>query len=287
MVVTNGAMHALGICFRSLFRAGDEVVVPSPCFFFEGPIRSAGAVPVYVPGARRRMALGCRGDRARDRAPGGGAPALQSGQPDRGSPHAGGGRRRHVARGRPRAARRLGRGLRGRSLGRRRVQLGLRARRERRSRSAVWARASPSRRSAQESLSGPPTVSRPAPGRSSGTACASISRRRSRRWPYSRGQRDWLDAVHAGLGCGRAVALAAVEATPGLAAGVPAAAPFLFVHADSGEPRRRRPRGRRPPGGRRDPLSGPGLREAAVRGRGAPAERSRARSRAGPRWPSP
>ena len=42
--------------------------------------------------------------------------------------------------------------------------------------------------------------------------------------------------MHAGLAADRAVALAAVEATPGLAAGVPAAAPFLFVHADSGEP---------------------------------------------------
>ena len=52
------------------------------------------------------------------------------------------------------------------------------------------------------------------------------------------GPRDWLDAVHAGLVADRAVALAAVDATPGLAAAVPAAAPFLFVHADSGEPGR-------------------------------------------------
>jgi aspartate/methionine/tyrosine aminotransferase len=35
--------------FRSLLAPGDEVVVPTPCFFFEGPIRSAGGVPVYVP----------------------------------------------------------------------------------------------------------------------------------------------------------------------------------------------------------------------------------------------
>ncbi len=51
LVVTNGAMHALGLCFRSLLEPGDEVVVPAPCFFFEGPIRSAGGVPVYVPAA--------------------------------------------------------------------------------------------------------------------------------------------------------------------------------------------------------------------------------------------
>jgi aspartate/methionine/tyrosine aminotransferase len=48
LVVTNGAMHALGLLFRSLLGPGDEVVVPAPCFFFEGPIRSAGGVPVYV-----------------------------------------------------------------------------------------------------------------------------------------------------------------------------------------------------------------------------------------------
>ena len=48
LVVTNGAMHALALCFRSLVRPGDEVVVPAPCFFFEGPIRAAGATPVYV-----------------------------------------------------------------------------------------------------------------------------------------------------------------------------------------------------------------------------------------------
>src|SRR5688572_4665125 len=44
-------MHALGLCFRALLQPGDEVVVPAPCFFFEGPIRAAGGVPVYVPGS--------------------------------------------------------------------------------------------------------------------------------------------------------------------------------------------------------------------------------------------
>ena len=51
LVVTNGAMHALGLCFRALLEPGDEVVVPAPCFFFEGPIRAAGGVPVYVSGS--------------------------------------------------------------------------------------------------------------------------------------------------------------------------------------------------------------------------------------------
>ena len=49
ILITNGAMQALGVCFRSLVEPGDEVIVPAPCFFFEGPIRAAGAVPVYVP----------------------------------------------------------------------------------------------------------------------------------------------------------------------------------------------------------------------------------------------
>ncbi|MDH4345023.1 MAG: pyridoxal phosphate-dependent aminotransferase [Thermoleophilia bacterium] len=56
LLVTNGAMQALGVVFRSLLEPGDEVVVPAPCFFFEGPIRAAGARPVYVPapdGSRR------------------------------------------------------------------------------------------------------------------------------------------------------------------------------------------------------------------------------------------
>ncbi len=50
ILVTNGAMQALGVCFRSLLEPGDEVVVPTPCFFFGGPISTAGGVPVYVPG---------------------------------------------------------------------------------------------------------------------------------------------------------------------------------------------------------------------------------------------
>lgn len=48
LLVTHGAMHALGIVFRTLLEPGDEVVVPTPCFFFEGPIRAGGGSPVYV-----------------------------------------------------------------------------------------------------------------------------------------------------------------------------------------------------------------------------------------------
>ncbi len=48
ILVTNGAMQALGVCFRTLLEPGDEVVVPAPTFFFGGPIRTAGGIPVYV-----------------------------------------------------------------------------------------------------------------------------------------------------------------------------------------------------------------------------------------------
>lgn len=51
ILVTNGAMQALSVCFQALLEPGDEVVVPAPCFFFEGPIRAAGGVPVYVTGS--------------------------------------------------------------------------------------------------------------------------------------------------------------------------------------------------------------------------------------------
>ena len=55
LLVTNGAMHALNIAFRTLLEPGDRVLIPSPNFFFEGLIRLAGGVPVYVP---------CREERA-------------------------------------------------------------------------------------------------------------------------------------------------------------------------------------------------------------------------------
>lgn len=48
LLVTHGAMQALGVVFRTLLAPGDEVVVPAPCFFFEGPIRAGGGLPVYV-----------------------------------------------------------------------------------------------------------------------------------------------------------------------------------------------------------------------------------------------
>jgi aspartate aminotransferase/aminotransferase len=49
LLVTNGAMHALSLLFRALLEPGDEVVVPVPCYFFQGLVERAGGVFVPVP----------------------------------------------------------------------------------------------------------------------------------------------------------------------------------------------------------------------------------------------
>ena len=49
LLVTNGAMQALGLMFRALLESGDEVIVPTPCYFFAGLIERAGGVFVPVP----------------------------------------------------------------------------------------------------------------------------------------------------------------------------------------------------------------------------------------------
>jgi aspartate/methionine/tyrosine aminotransferase len=236
IVVTNGAMHALGICFRSFVRPGDEVVVPAPCFFFEGPIRAAGATPVYVCCSPEQ---GWRWDPdALEGAIGPRTSVLllcNPGNPTGHVPSA-----EEVADAVSVASRHdllvvtdeayeaalfdgetltsafgLGedvvvvRSL-GKSLSLPQLRLGI--------------------------VSGPHARAR---------ECARILE-----WDCLRvnlaaqtaalavleGPRDWLDAVHAALAADRAVAVAAVGATPGLSAAVPAAAPFLFVRADSGEP---------------------------------------------------
>lgn len=48
ILVTNGAMHALSLTFRALLEPGDEVIVPTPCYFFAGLIERAGGVLVPV-----------------------------------------------------------------------------------------------------------------------------------------------------------------------------------------------------------------------------------------------
>ena len=48
LLITHGAQHGMSIALRALLSAGDEVVVPSPTYFFDGMIRMAGAIPRYV-----------------------------------------------------------------------------------------------------------------------------------------------------------------------------------------------------------------------------------------------
>lgn len=48
ILVSNGAMHALSLVFTTLLDPGDEVVMYRPSFFFFGPIRLAGGVPIYA-----------------------------------------------------------------------------------------------------------------------------------------------------------------------------------------------------------------------------------------------
>lgn len=49
VLIANGAMHALQISLQTILEPGDEVLLFSPCFFFEGLITLAGGVPVLVP----------------------------------------------------------------------------------------------------------------------------------------------------------------------------------------------------------------------------------------------
>jgi aminotransferase len=49
LLITHGAMQGLSLVLRTVLAPGDEVIVPTPTFFFDGPIREAGATPAYVP----------------------------------------------------------------------------------------------------------------------------------------------------------------------------------------------------------------------------------------------
>ena len=236
LLVTNGAMHALGICFRSLVEPGDEVVVPAPCFFFDGPIRAAGAVPVYV---HSRESDGWWWDpEALEAAVGSRTSVLLLCNPGNPTGHV---PAPEEVAGAVRVAERHG----------------LLVVTDEAYEAAIWDGAPFTSaaglteevvvvRSLGKSLS--------LPQLRVGIVCGPAARleacARTLEWDCLRvdlaaqtaalavldGPRDWLDAVRAGLVADRAVAHGAVEATPGLSAALPAAAPFLFVHADSGEP---------------------------------------------------
>lgn len=49
LLMTHGAMHGLSLVLRTMLAPGDEVIVPTPTFFFDGLIRESGATPAYVP----------------------------------------------------------------------------------------------------------------------------------------------------------------------------------------------------------------------------------------------
>ncbi len=233
ILVTNGAMQALGICFRSLLQPGDEVVVPAPCFFFEGPIRAAGAVPVYVPGS---AADGWRWDAAAvEQAIGARTKALLLCNP--GNPTG------HVPLPQDVAA-----------VVRVAEEHGVLVVTDEAYEASLWDDATLASafgladdviviRSLGKSLSLPQLRI----GLLAGPAARVESCARTLEWDCLRvgiaaqeaaraalsGSRDWLEQIHAGMAAARTVALAAVEATPGLTTVAPRAAPFLFVGSDS------------------------------------------------------
>lgn len=236
LLVTNGAMHALGLCFRSLVRPGDEVLVPSPCFFFGGPIRAAGAVPVYVPCS---PSDGWRWDpEALAAAVGPRTAALLLCNPGNPTGHVPS--REEVSDAVGVAA-----------------EHGLLVVTDEAYEAALWDGAALTSacaladdvvlvRSLGKSLALPQLRL----GIVSGPAARVADCARTLEWDCLRvdlvaqtaalavleGPRGWLDAVHDALVADRAVASAAVEATPGLSAPMPAATPFLFVRGDAGEP---------------------------------------------------
>ena len=42
VLIANGAMQALNLVFRATLDPGDEVIIPSPCYFFGGCVALAG-----------------------------------------------------------------------------------------------------------------------------------------------------------------------------------------------------------------------------------------------------
>ncbi len=229
ILVTNGAMQALGVCFRSLLEPDDEVVIPAPTFFFGGPIRSAGGVPVYVRGSQ---ADGWRWDaEAIERAVGPRTKAVLLCNP--GNPTGYAPSREDVAAVVAVAERH-----------------GLVIVTDEAYEASLWEDAPFTSafvlgddviviRSLGKSLAMPQLRL----GLLAGPAGRVARCVRTLEWDCLRvnvasqeaaraaleGPRDWLDRIHAAGEADRAVAVAAVAATLGLTAATPLAAPFLFV----------------------------------------------------------
>ena len=235
ILVTNGAMQALGVCFRSLVEPGAEVVVPAPCFFFEGPIRSAGAVPVYVPST---AADGWRWDvEAVEEAIGEKTRAVLLCNPGNPTGYVPGAA--DVA-----AVVRLA------------EQHGLLVVTDEAYAAAFWGDAvlASAFGLAEDavvirSLGKSHSLPQLRIGFLAGPLARVEACTRTLEWDCLRvgiaaqeaalaaltGPRGWLEAVHAGMAADREVALAAVESTPGLTTVTPRAAPFLFVGSDRGD----------------------------------------------------
>ncbi|YCK38177.1 pyridoxal phosphate-dependent aminotransferase [Actinomadura sp. ATCC 39365] len=49
LLITHGAMQGLSLVLRTVLAPGDEVIVPTPTYFFDGAVRESGATPVGVP----------------------------------------------------------------------------------------------------------------------------------------------------------------------------------------------------------------------------------------------
>jgi aspartate aminotransferase len=235
ILVTNGAMQALGVCFRSLLEPDDEVVVPAPTFFFGGPIRAAGGVPVYVRGTE---ADGWRWDaEAIERAVGSRTKALLLCNP--GNPTGYAPSHDDVAAVVSVAERH-----------------GLVIVTDEAYEASLWDGAPFTSafglgddviviRSLGKSLSMPQLRL----GFLAGAAGRVAACTRTLEWDCLRvnvasqeaaraaleGPRDWLAKIHAATAADRAVAIAAVAATPGLTAATPFAAPFLFIGSPGGE----------------------------------------------------
>lgn len=234
ILVTNGAMQALGVCFRSLLAPGDEVVVPAPCFFFGGPIRAAGGIPVYVPGSAEN---GWRWDHtAIERAIDERTKVLLLCNPGNPTGHVP--TRQDVADAVALAERH-----------------GLLVVTDEAYEASLWEDADLASafglganvvviRSLGKSLSLPQLRI----GMLAGPAAHVAACTRTLEWDCLRvgvaaqeaavavlnGPRDWLELIRTGLASDRDVALAAIRATPGLDAVAPLAAPFLFVGSPSG-----------------------------------------------------
>lgn len=235
ILVTNGAMQALGVCFRSLLAPGDEVIVPTPCFFFGGPIRAAGGVPIYVPGSADD---GWRWDHAAiEHAIGEHTAALLLCNP--GNPTGYVPTREEVADAMALAERH-----------------GLLVITDEAYEASLWEGAELASafglgdnvvviRSLGKSLSLPQLRI----GMLAGPAAHVEACTRTLEWDCLRvnvaaqeaalavlgGPREWLEQIRASLARDREAALGAIRATPGLDVVAPLAAPFLFVGSTSGE----------------------------------------------------